>query len=113
MPNELSNRTTHRVPDGDNAPQPERVGEGGDVVCAIREAKAAVALNALAVVSLVDGNDAKMPPERLHRGTPVQSSRGTQTMEQDQRWSALRPAHFPHPGRPTPRQGDGCSSICS
>ena len=81
MPNELSNRTAHRIPDGDDAPQTERVGEGGDVVCAIREAKVALALDPPAVVPLVDGNDTKMLPERPHRETPVQSSRGTQTVE--------------------------------
>ena len=99
-PEELGDRAAHRVADGDDAPQPELEGEGGDVVGALLESERPRRAQAAAVAAVVEGDDVEVIGERPIRRPPVQVGRGRPAVQQDDRRRPRRTGELAHE-RPT------------
>ena len=106
-PDELGDRATHGVADGDDGLEAENLGEGGDVIGAVLETKGPAAANPPAVTPMVEGDDVEVMAERLEAAEPVQGGGGGPPVEEDQGGRAGRAGDLVHVRRPPSGQLHG------
>ena len=83
LPDELRDRSTHRVADRDEAAHAELVGEGDDVVGAVLETEHPARANAAAVAPVVESEHPVVRCEGTVRRVPVEVRGRAETVQQD------------------------------
>ncbi len=85
VPNQLGDRSTHRVADGHKSIEIERVSQRSHVVGAVGEPEVLANRDSSPMSSVVDCNKSKRAAKRIECGAPVHSAGCTETVEKNQR----------------------------
>jgi len=94
-PAEFRDRSAHRVSDGDELADAERVSHGDDIVCTVPQPKA-TRRDAIAMPAVIDRHDVVTLGEVGKSGEPIQCARRGKAMKQDQRGGSLGPLVLDH-----------------
>ncbi len=85
LPNQLGDRSAHRVADGHESIEIECVSQRSHVVGAVGEPEVLANRDSSPMSSVVDCNQSKRAAKRIECGAPVQSAGCTETVEKNQR----------------------------
>src|SRR3984893_17743419 len=108
-PDELRDRPTHRVADGDEPLDTQLVGDRDGIVGAISQTEVAVDLDTVTVAAMVDRHDPEVPRQAAVTEPPVEVGRRRETVQQEQDRRPRGPARISDERRAAARPGDTTS----